>query len=391
MDFRLLILAICCFICCSCSSMNVDLLVKSRSPIFEDDLSQEALEQAAERSLAYYKARPSHKLVSLGRNKVSIRELKNSLSFFLVNLRQMGLTSEFRDWVKENFNFYKANANQVLVTGYFEASLNGSKIRTDKFRYPIYAKPDDLVTVSLSEFPIAKQFKKLPRELRARADKNGKLSPYFTRDEIDFEDALSGRNLELVWVDDPLDVFFLHIQGSGVVRLQDGSILRLNFSDKNGHPYRAIGKYLVENKVMSLEEVSMQSIREYLVNNPDTQRKVFEYNPSYVFFREVFEGPIGSIGQVLTPGRSIATDPAVFPVGGLALLENHIPTFDLSGKISGTKLVSRFCLNQDTGGAIRGNTRVDLYTGNGPESELLAGHLKHTGSLYFLLAKEQNN
>ena len=191
----------------------------------------------------------------------------------------------------------------------------------------------------------------------------------------------------LAFADNPIDVFFLHIQGSGIVTLDNGETLRVNYDESNGQPYYAIGKWLVQQEILTLENVSMQSIREYLEKHPDELEEIFITNPSYVFFRVVDEGPMGSIGVPVTAFRSIATDAYLFPRGALCYVETQIPVFDDRDKITGWQAYSGFVLNQDTGGAIRGPGRVDLFTGYGKKSKLIAGHMKQFGTFYFLVKK----
>ncbi|MCP4230942.1 MAG: murein transglycosylase, partial [bacterium] len=196
------------------------------------------------------------------------------------------------------------------------------------------------------------------------------------------------KDLEMVWIDNPVDVFFLQIQGSGIVYLDNGEKVRVNYAESNGHPYRAIGRLLLDKGVLTRENVSMQSIRKYLADHPGEMEEIFNYNPSYVFFREVAEGPVGSLGVPVTPYRSIATDRNLFPRGALCYIETEVPVFDEDGQVKEWKPYRGFVLNQDTGGAIRTPRRVDLFTGHGDASELVAGHMKQKGMFYFLIKKQ---
>jgi membrane-bound lytic murein transglycosylase A len=212
--------------------------------------------------------------------------------------------------------------------------------------------------------------------------------PYYTRAEIDFAQQLAGRNLELVWVDNLVDLFFLQVQGSGMIKLDDGSLLRVGYADKNGHRYRAIANLLVQEQVIPADQVSMQRIRAYLAQHPERVEQVLSYNPSYVFFSEQQGNAVGSLGVPLTPYRSIATDSRLFPKAALTLIQTEKPELDAQNQIQRWVPFRRFVLNQDTGGAIRGPQRVDLFTGAGVVSEVIAGHMKQRGTFYFLLKKE---
>ena len=198
---------------------------------------------------------------------------------------------------------------------------------------------------------------------------------------------LEGRGLEIVWLKDPVDVAFLHIQGSGRVKLPGGKELSVHYKTSNGRPYRSIGRYMIERGFLAREEMSMQAIRRYLTENPEILEEVLNHNPSYVFFEEVGEGPLGSLGVLLTPGRSIALDPKVYPRAALGFISCQKPLVNDQGEITGWTPFSRFVLNQDSGGAIKGPGRADIFWGSDPYAELTAGHLQHDGDLYFLMKK----
>ena len=185
--------------------------------------------------------------------------------------------------------------------------------------------------------------------------------PYFSRHEIDELGLLNGKGFEIAWAKDPVDLFFLHIQGSGLLQLQDGRVLQLNYAASNGLPYTSIGKVLLDQKRIREEEVSMQSLRRYLGDHPEQRDRIFAKNKRYIFFRIVEEGPIGNLGVPLTAGRSIATDKRLFPKGALALMVTQRPILNSKGALVGWEPFSRFVLNQDTGSAIRGKRRVDLF------------------------------
>jgi membrane-bound lytic murein transglycosylase A len=304
-------------------------------------------------------------------------------------LLRYGLTREFFQYVSQNYRFYQSAAREeVLFTGYFEADLRGSLSPSPVYRCPLYRKPEDLYRVDLSSFSFFQKYKGLPRTLRGRLSADDRtIVPYYTREEIDYRQKLASKGLEIVWIDDPIDVFFLHIQGSGIVTLDNGETLRVNYDESNGHPYFAIGRWLVQQGILTLENVSMQSIRQYLQQHPDKLEEIFITNPSYVFFRVVDEGPMGAIGVPVTAFRSIATDRYLFPKGALCYVETQLPVFADRDKITGWRAYSGFVLNQDTGGAICGPGRVDLFMGYGKKSKLMAGHMKKSGTFYFLIKK----
>jgi len=367
------------------------------APRISDAAEVESLVRAVDYSLKYFDiidkeagtGHPKSTMVAFGKEQVPTAHIKESLLDFKAQLLRYGLTREFFQYVSQNYRFYQSAAREeVLFTGYFEADLRGSLVPSPVYRCPLYRKPGDLYRVDLSSFSFFQKYQGLPRTLRGRLSADNRtIVPYYTREEIDYRQNLVGKGLEIVWIDDPIDVFFLHIQGSGIVTLDNGETLRVSYDESNGHPYYAIGRWLVQQEILTLENVSMQSIRNYLEQHPDKIEEIFITNPSYVFFRVTDEGPIGALEVPVTAFRSIATDGYLFPKGALCYVETQLPVFADRDKMTGWRAYSGFVLNQDTGGAIRGPGRVDLFTGYGKKSKLIAGHLKQYGTFYFLIKK----
>ena len=267
----------------------------------------------------------------------------------------------------------ETNGPEGLFTGYYEPELRGSLTRGGRYTIPLHARPADLVTVDLGEFR-----PELRGQRVAGSVQNGALRPYAARDRIN-AGALDGRSDVLVWVDDPVDAFFLEIQGSGRVTLPDGRVLRLGFAAQNGHPYVAIGRTLIERGALTRENVSMQSIRAWLAANPREARAVMETNPSYVFFRVLEgDGPLGSEGVALTPGRSLAVDRTFLPMGVPMWLDAEDP-LDPAARLR------RVVMAQDTGGAIRGVVRGDVFWGAGLDAAERAGRMRARGRYWLLL------
>ena len=263
-----------------------------------------------------------------------------------------------------------------MVTGYYEPLLNGSRTPTARFKYPIYATPQDLLTIDLSS--LYPEFKH--RRLRGRVEGN-RVVPYLSRADIDRENAPL-RGLELVWVDDAVDLFFLHIQGSGQVQLENGERMRVGYADQNGHPFRGLGGLLVRSGELPLEKASMQGIKEWARRNPRRVQDFMNANPSYVFFRELprdLPGPIGSLGVPLTGERSIAVDARVVPLG--------VPVYLATTWPNSPEPLNRLMVAQDTGGAIAGGVRADFYWGFGDAAGNLAGKMKQTGRMWALMPK----
>lgn len=263
-----------------------------------------------------------------------------------------------------------------LVTGYYEPLLRGSRMRTERYRFPLYGTPDDLLIVDLASlYPELKSMR-----LRGRLVGN-KVVPYFSRSEIERgQGAPAGK--ELVWVDDAVELFFLQIQGSGRIQLEDGEMLRVGYADQNGHPYSSIGKQLVSSGELSLDQASMQGIQAWGKRNPDKLPALLDSNASYVFFRELpatSGGPPGALGVPLTGGRSIAVDPRAVPLG--------VPVFLSTTYPNTTQPLKRLVLAQDTGGAIKGVVRADFFWGFGEEAAKSAGAMRQQGRMWVLLPR----
>ncbi|HYC47570.1 MAG TPA: MltA domain-containing protein [Burkholderiales bacterium] len=286
-----------------------------------------------------------------------------------------------RAFFEQRFTPYEISSSESgeegLITGYYEPLLHGSRTPTARFRFPVYAVPDDLLVIDMAElYPQLKGMR-----LRGRID-GRKVVPYYDRAAIENGHApLRGK--ELVWVDDALDLFFLQIQGSGRVRLANGETIRVGYADQNGHPYRSIGRLLVERGELTLEEASMQGIKAWVRKNPAGAAALLNANPSYVFFRELqgaAGGPIGALGVPLTPERSIAVDRAHVPLGAPVFVSTTWP--------NSAKPLYRLMVAQDTGGAIRGPVRADFFWGFGAAAGEQAGRMKQRLRAWVLLPRD---
>jgi membrane-bound lytic murein transglycosylase A len=259
-----------------------------------------------------------------------------------------------------------------LITGYYEPVVPGSRSRTDRFRHPVYGVPDDLVAVDLDS--VNPELKGM--RLRGRLDGN-RLVPYWSRAEIEVQTFF--RAPVLAWVEDPVELFFLQIQGSGQIELAQGGRLRLGYADQNGHPYRSLGRILIERRELTLDQASMQGIKAWAAANPGKLREALDSNPSYVFFRampQTADGPTGTLGVPLTAGHSIAVDPRSIPLGAAVFLATTMP--------HSSQPLQRLMAAQDTGGAIRGAVRADFYWGSGSEAGALAGRMRQPGRVWIL-------
>lgn len=364
--------------------------VSSRDyPSFADDLDKESLERAVLRSLEYYERLPNERVYYFGSDNYTVGQIKESLVDFLDIIRTSDSPYMIEKRVRDTFEIYKSVGNDgngtVLYTGYYAPVLRGSLVKNGEYKYPVYRTPDNHIVVNLADF----NDKYRGDRIIARYE-NGKVVPYYTRENIDSEDCLRNKGLEIAWLSDPVDIFFLHIQGSGIVSLPDGSFMRISYDQSNGHPYRSVGRLLVDQGKLSMDEISLKSIKRYLHEHPEEMAEILNHNKSYVFFRVVEDGPIGSLNIPVTSGRTIATDASFFPKGALAFIKTRKPVIDENGIIVSWSAFSRFVMNQDTGGAINGPGRVDLFCGKGKLAEVMAGHMKENGELYFLVKKKRD-
>jgi membrane-bound lytic murein transglycosylase A len=264
-----------------------------------------------------------------------------------------------------------------LITGYYQPILRGSKNKTDKYRYPLYTRPDDLITVELASlFPELAN-----KRVRGRVVGN-KLIPYYSRAEIDSDQTpLQGR--ELYWTDDAVELFFLQIQGSGIIHLDTGEKIPVGYADQNGQAYQSIGRLLIDKGELTADKASMQGIKDWAKKNPGRLRELLNNNPSYVFFKELpnnLPGPIGALGVPILAERVLAIDPKFIPLGAPVMLSTTLP--------NNSKPLNRLMMAQDTGGAIKGGVRADLFWGAGYEAGRAAGSMKQKGKMWVLLPKE---
>lgn len=288
---------------------------------------------------------------------------------------------QLRVFMERNFRPFEVSADTKTIgkfTGYYEPLLRGSWQRDNRYVYPIYSRPRDIIVVDLEQFDPDKRGVQLAGRLV-----DNKILPYHDRREIE-AGALAGRRLELIWTDDPVQLFFLHVQGSGRVLLPDGSFVRLAFSGRNGHRYTSIGRELVAQGVMRLEDVSLFSLRAWMRQNPLAASQVMQKNRSFIFFRvEKDQAVKGAQGVPLTPGRSMAVDPKYIPLGLPIWLVTTDPLDPKS-----TKPLRRLVVAQDTGSAIKGPIRGDLFWGFGEEAEDRAGLMNERGSYYLLFPRK---
>lgn len=287
-----------------------------------------------------------------------------------------------RRFLEDRFTVYAVGAPDEtgLFTGYFEPEIDGARARGGRYQTPIYRVPDDLISVDLGLFAEKYEGQRILGRVEGQT-----FIPYFERSKV-ASGALDGRGLALAWLADPVDGFFLEIQGSGRIRLENGDIMRVGYAGKNGRAYRAIGRDLIERGAVRREDMSMQAIRDWLSKNPDDAQAVMNLNRSVVFFEErQGPGPVGAAGTALTPGRSLAVDPAFVPLGGLVFLDIAHPDAE-----TGAPPIQRLVAAEDVGGAIKGAIRGDLFWGSGDAAGAFAGRMISRGRYYLLRPKPQS-
>ena len=314
----------------------------------------------------------------------SCTALKNKPGWETVCARATELTqidnNTLRAFFEQSFTPYQVynpdGSSQGLITGYYEPKLYGNRVKTARFRYPLYATPDDLLAIDLSD--LYPQLKGL--RLRGRVQGN-RVVPYYSRSEID-NGKVPLQGHELFWVDNAVDLFFLQIQGSGRIELPDGTLVKVGYAEQNGHPYTPIGKKLVEMGALKMEDASMQNIKLWAAKHPAKLASLLDQNPSYVFFRELpsdLLAPLGALGVPLTNEYSMAVDAHTIPLGAPVFLSTTYPNT--------TTPLNRLMLAQDTGGAIKGAVRGDFFWGYGDYAGAQAGSMKQTGQMWVLFPK----
>ncbi len=364
---------------------------KARSAeVVGDDLDLASLRRAAEASLAYFDALPDDAagrrgVYKLGYDLYGRGELRASVANFL-NIIETTPRAKVHASLREQCRTY-VPTSRPRFTAYYEPMLEAAYGPDGNFRFPVYASPEELTTVRLARF-----FKGDRRSVHGRVE-SGEMYPYLTRRQIDGEGSLSGRGLEIAWLDNPVDLFFLHIQGSGRLRMSDGRVMRINFAASNGLPYTSVGRYMLNGGYLPPNKGSAGDMKAYLAANPELRDDLMFRNERYIFFRQVElasdQGPLGSLGVPLVSGRSLATDRRYVPPGVVTYVTTERPVVDKEGRFESWRRFSRFAFSHDSGFAIKGPARVDLYWGEGERAGREAGYVNRAGSFAILLCGVQ--
>jgi len=283
-----------------------------------------------------------------------------------------------RRYFEAHFRPYRAlnehGSDEGLITGYYEPLLHGSRTASSRYRFPLYGVPDDLLVIDLSELHPELKGRRVRGRLEGR-----RVVPYYSRAQIESKPPPFNAKI-LYWVDDPVDLFFLQVQGSGQIRLDSGERVRIGYGDQNGYPYRSIGRLLIDRGELAPDKASMQAIKQWARQNPDKLPEVLQHNASYVFFRELasdLPGPLGALGVPVSAGRSLAVDPRHVPLGAPVYLATTWPNTQ--------RPLQRLVMAQDTGSAIRGPIRGDYFWGFGDQAGVQAGRMRQSGRMWVLL------
>ncbi len=357
----------------------------SKTPkVFIDDLDQASLKKVILNQLKTMEFIDPSKTQRLGDLMVTNGWLKETLVSFL-NLTNENLPpNEFSQRLREEFIIHrvgKGKRKKILFTGYYAPMMKASRIKTDKYRYPIYKLPEPS-----SEPQLIGRSKKY--SIRKSSAPKTQAWRKYTRKQIDGDGILIDRKLEIAWLSDDVDRFFLHIQGSGQLQFVDGTSMGAHFSGTNDYEFGGLGKRMIKDGVIDLSQGSMQGIKKYFKKHPEDIQKYFFYNKRYVFFKLSNKGnPRGSGGGELIGGRSIATDKKIYPAGGLAFVKLRKPILNKENEIIKWENFSRFMVDQDTGNAIRGKGRADFYFGMGDIAGAKAGHFHERGDVFYIVKK----
>jgi len=366
-------------------------------PLFEDDLDTTSLHAAAFQSLSYYQSLPDNQLFVLGADTYTAQDLSSSMAAVITLLENSPRRQDWLPILRNTFAVYQSTGidseKTVVFSSYYEPTIPARSAPDRIYKYPLYARPPDLVDVDLSLFDPAYQGAHITGRYEGR-----RIEPYPTRADIDSRKILAQKGLEIAWAKDPLDILDLQIEGSGWLDFGKGHLQRVRYDGDNGRRYKSVGQYLIATGRIPAKKFSRKAYLKYLTRHPEERQELLNVNERYIFFRidESTTSPYayGNIDVPLTPWRSIATDPKLFPKGALAWInvvsgsESRVSGSTRNSKRETRNVIGRFMLNQDEGGAIQGPGRVDIFVGHGKKSKLFATHMWNKGKLYFLVKRK---
>ncbi len=362
-------------------------------PRFEESFKAKAgLTRAAKKAVKYLESLPPTKRLVLAGRDYAPAALIDSAKEIAAIAQTAKTADEFDARVRAGFDVFQSagldGQGRVVFSSYYQPTLKASLKKSAAYPYPLYKRPSDMVEVDMAAFGKSGTG---GDAVLGRVGKDKHVTPYYTREDIDRRKALAGKGLEVAWLKDPLDVMDLHVQGSGILKLANGKEVLVKYAGTNGRPYSSVGLTLVKSGTFTREEITFAKMRDYLRANPDAESWILSLNPRYTFFEVAplpEDGePFGAAEASLVPARSVAVDPAVFPLGSLAFFTTTSPQADKSGRVLGQFPTARFAFALDTGGAIKSPGRIDIYAGHGPQAEATARGQWADGKLWFLVKK----
>lgn len=370
----------------------VRLVAEEDLPRFEESFKSKAgLVKAARKAIKYLETLAPTKTIRVADRDYGPAQFIDSAKAVIELAQKTKTADEFDAAVRESFDVFQSTGldglGRVVFSSYYQPMLKASLKKTEAYPYPLYRRPKDMVEVDLAAFGKANG----ESSWLGRLTKDGKVVPYYTREEIDRRKALAGKGLEIAWLKDRFDALDLHIQGSAILKLTSGKELLAKYAGNNSKTYNSVGLTLVRAGVFTRDEITHDKLREYLHKNPDAESWILASNPRYVFFELASlpeDGePFGATEQSLVPARAIAIDPAFLPLGGLYFFSTTSPQTDKDGRLLGMSANTRFAFGLDTGGAIKSPGRVDIYAGHGPQAAATARGQWADGKLYLLIKK----
>ena len=349
-----------------------------------DDLAYHRLEEALDHSLRFLRAASPATRYQIAGHSIPARRLLDSILHLQRLMAAHPSPETLTHEINRAYEIIQVNATpgqtsgRMLITGYYQPIFPGRLERQPPYVHPLYRTPDDLVIRR-------NQGKKAIIGRRA----NGAIVPYWTRREIERHNLLHGQ--ELVWLKDPFDAFVIHVQGSGIIRLPDGSRRGIHYAAKNGHSYRSIGALVARTSRIPPAHVTITSLRRYIEQHPEEREEILHHNDSFIFFKLGEAGAaIGNLGQPLTAGRSVAADQQWYPPGALVYIDSRQPVITNDGQVKKWRSLRRLATVQDTGSALSGPNRLDIFWGTGDQAGIEAGQMKEEGKVYLLLLKEDS-
>jgi membrane-bound lytic murein transglycosylase A len=372
------------------SRPTIERLAPANWPSIVDDLNPKSFSSSGQASIEYLQAKEND-FYRFGSMQIGKQRLIDTIKSLDAILSKKPSSAALTQALKKDFDLFKihrsTHQHSAHYSSYYQPVLKASKKRTKKFAYPIYKKPADMISARLPDF--GKKFKS--GSIVGRVTKDGKFKPYFSRRDIDVRKELKGKGLEIAWLKSSFDRLNLHIQGSGLLQFTDGTEAMAQFAATNALPYKSVGMTVVGSGAMTRSEITSEKLRQYLNEHPEGEAWLISQNPRYTFFSlrplKQDEEPSGVIGRPLTAGRSIAIDPRYTPYGAVAYVSLPMIQSDKKGGWLGKYPATRFVHCQDTGGAIKGPARIDLYMGHGPQAKATAHNVWEKGDFYILLKK----